>query len=122
MQGDLEGETHKLNDALSGRTALGCGRVESSLTVVADVSPACHCSNLAVYQSLTQRWQADGLDVFYTDTHAKKIIRQNCFAIHKKNSGHNNTRAVKNSKQRYKLLYVAAISYAVLIRINQVVD
>lgn len=88
--------------------------MEGSLTVVADISPACHRSHLAVYQSLTQRWQADGLDVFYTNTHAKKkknYIELFCFTHTdtQKTITHNKTRAVKNSEQKYKLLYVAAI-------------
>ena len=39
------------------------------LTVVPNVSPARHGSHLSVYQSLTVCWQANRLDVFYTQTH-----------------------------------------------------
>lgn len=42
--------------------------IKCILTIVSYISPACYGSHLSVYQSLTICWQANRLNVFYTQT------------------------------------------------------
>lgn len=50
------------------------------LTIVANISPARHCSHLPVYQSLTVCWQTNRLDVLYTQKCSSRLKETNTYA------------------------------------------
>lgn len=64
-----------MENVIANRAVLRC-----KLTIVANISPACHCSHLPVYQSLTVRWQTNRLDVLYPQECSSRLKETNTMA------------------------------------------